>query len=67
MKNNVGNITPRDSINQALFKMIEQVKHVNVKLSDFLKQETSMNKLVKEFSHMPAIFKSFEEIPSKLE
>ena len=38
-----------------------------MRLADFLKQETSMGKLVKEFSHMPTIFKSFEEIPSKLE
>ena len=67
MKNNIANIGPKDSLNEKLFKMIEQVKHVNSKLSDFLKQEDSMSKLVKEFNHMPAIFKSFEEIPSKLE
>ena len=47
--------------------MIEQLKHVNAKLADFLFQENAMSKLVKDFKHMPAIFKSFEEIPSKLE
>ena len=26
-----------------------------------------MSKLVKEFTHMPAIFESFEKIPAKLE
>ena len=47
--------------------MIEQVKHVNMKLADFLRNESSMSKLIKDFQHMPSIFKSFEEIPSKLE
>ena len=49
-----------------MFKMIEQVKHVNEKLADFVKQENSMSRLIKDLSHMPAIFKSFEEIPDKL-
>ena len=47
--------------------MIGQVKHVNQRLQDFLEQEDAMTRHVKKFKQMPQIFKSFEEIPKKLE
>jgi len=40
MKNSIANIGPKDSVNEMLFKMIEQTKHVNTKLADFLNSET---------------------------
>lgn len=67
IKNNISNIGSKDSVNEMLFKMIEQVKHVNTKLADFLTSETQMNKAIKQFQDLPAIIKSFEEIPEKLE
>jgi len=40
MKNSIANIGPKDSVNEMMFKMIEQTKHVNTKLADFLNSET---------------------------
>ena len=67
MKKNIGNIGGSDNYNQKLYKMIGQIKHVNQRLQDFLDQEEGMTRLIKNFKHMSTIFKTFEEIPKKLE
>ena len=67
VKQNMGNIGPTDGYNAKLYKMIGQIKHVNSRLADFLKHEESTGRILRGTKHLPGVFRTFEEIPEKLE
>ena len=50
------------------FKMVEQIKHVTVRISNFLKDEMMMEKIVREHANMPKVFNLFGlELSDKFE
>ena len=63
----MGNIGPGDNYNTKLYKMIGQIKHINSRLADFLNHEESTSRILKGIKHLPSVFKTFEEIPEKLD
>ena len=62
---NLGIINSQDSQNEMLFKMVEQIKHVNSRVTDFIKDEEYLEKIVRTHANKPEIFRHFLDIPGQ--
>ena len=60
---NLGSISSEDSQAEMLFKMIEQIKHVNYRVTGVIEGENFFEKELRRQADKPRIFRSFYDYP----
>ena len=66
MKQNLASISLQEDQPETLYKMYESTKHINSRVSEFLRQEESFYGVIKKYNDLPELIKGFDHIPDQL-